>query len=148
MSEYYPHQNTFTFESMYPASHRCSNYGDSCATEGDCYQSCTMGTNAGSVPRERMACVGTPYEKARNMGKCYATDALSGDPCSLGGGPMVPDARTGDTCGPSLYCQQLLDADSRPNTAPSFAAPDVGQGYCMPPPRSVRLYMQAYRNFT
>lgn len=146
MSEYFPYKNTFTFQSMYPRSHRCSQYGDLCASNADCYQSCTMGVNAGSVSGDRMACYGTPYELARNMGQCYSVDAQMGDPCAIGGGPLPPHPVSGGTCGPSLYCQQVLDADSRPNSAPSFAAASVGQGYCMPPPRSIRLAMQAYRN--
>jgi hypothetical protein len=146
MSEYYPAKNVFTFQSMYPPSHRCSTFGDLCSSDGDCYQSCTMGTNAGSTARARMGCMGTPYERVRNMGKCYAVNAELGDACAVGGGPLPPEPVTGNTCGPSLYCQQTLDVDSRPNSAPSFAAPDVGQGYCMPPPRASRLYMRAYTN--
>jgi len=146
MSESFPYKNTFTFQSMYPASHRCSQYGDSCSSHAECYQSCTMGTNAGSTPASRMACHGTPYELARNMGQCYSVDAQMGDACAWGsGGPLPPHPATGDTCGPSLYCQTTLDVDSRPNSAPSFAAPSVGQGYCMPPPRAARLYMRAYQ---
>lgn len=146
MGESFPYKNEFTFQSMYPRSHRCSNYGDLCSSHTDCYQSCSMGVNAGSVSQSRMACYGTPYELTRNMGQCYSADAEMGDACAMGaGGPLPPDPVSGDTCGPSLYCQQVLDADSRPNSAPSFAAPSVGQGYCMPPPRSVRLSMQAYR---
>jgi hypothetical protein len=78
------------------------------------------------------------------MGKCYASSARMGDACAIGMGPRPPNPTTGNTCGPSMYCQQLLDADARPNSAPSFAAPDVGQGYCMPLPTQPR--MRAYCN--
>lgn len=121
---------------------RCSVYGDLCTSNYDCFPACTMGTNAGdAVP---LYCSGTPYEKQRNMGKCYAQQVQVGDPCAIGMGPLPPST-TGNTCGPSLYCQQTLDADSQPNTAPSFAAPDVGQGYCMPA-AAARMRMRAYVN--
>lgn len=136
---YYPAKNLFTFQNM-AARGRCSAFGDLCTSHQDCFPTCTMGTNAGdAVP---LYCSGTTYEKARNMGKCYARAAQVGDACAIGMGPLPPST-TGNTCGPSLYCQQTLAADSQPNTAPSFAAPDVGQGYCMPVPAP---RMRAYAN--
>lgn len=147
---YVPSYNAFTFENMYPRSHRCSNFGDLCARD-DCFQSCTMGVNAGSVADGRMVCTGSMYEKERNMGRCYAASAAAGDPCIVGQAPMQPPVTLGqssadaNTCGATMYCQQTLDVDSRPNTAPTFAAPSVGQGYCMPLPHHTRMFMKAYK---
>lgn len=148
---YMPYYNAFTFENMYPRSHRCSNFGDLCSRDEDCFQSCTMGVNAGAVGDDRMVCTGSQYEKVRNMGKCYAAAAAPGDPCIVGQAPLQPPVTLGqssadsNTCGPSMYCQQTLDVDSRPNTAPSFAAPSVGQGYCMPLQHQTRMFMKAYK---
>jgi hypothetical protein len=144
---YFPYQNTFTGADMYPRSQYCSNFGDLCSADADCFQSCGMGVNAGSVADGRMVCSGSQYEKDRRMGKCVAAFAAAGDPCAVGIGPVQPvDERSGNTCGPSLYCQQTLEVDARPNTAPSFAAPSVGQGYCMPPPQGrSRMFTQAYK---
>ena len=125
---YFPYWNTFHY---YP---RCSQYGDPCSSDAQCLQSCSEGINAGSVPARRMMCAGTPYEKARNMGKCAAAYTRVGDACTIGSGPLATSEAWGPqgTCSPGQYCQQTLMVDPRPNTAPTFAAPWVGQGYCMP----------------
>lgn len=127
---YYPYWNTFHY---YP---RCSQFGDDCSTDAECLQSCSEGINAGSVPEQRMRCIGSNYDKARHMGKCYAPFTRVGDACTIGTGPLVTSEGWGPygTCSPGQYCQQTLSVDSRPNTAPTFAAPWVGQGYCMPLP--------------
>ncbi len=110
------------------AQPRCSQFGEYCSQDQDCLQSCPFG----AVPMERMACVGTEYEKARSLGKCQAAWAQATDPCVLGSSPSA------DTCAPgplgvnNLYCQQSLDVYSWPNFAPTFAQPMVGQGFCMP----------------
>lgn len=107
-----------------------------------------MGVNAGLVEDERMMCTGSMYEKDRNMGKCYATTAAPGDPCIVGQAPLQQSGEHPNTCGPTMYCQQTLDVDARPNTAPSFAAPSVGQGYCMPQQQHTRRFMKAYKTMT
>lgn len=101
---YAPYKNTFY------APMRCSQVGDPCSTS--CMPNCVQGTP--------MTCNGSMYARQRNMGVCYPTEFKVGDACVAG------------QCGPHLYCQQTLDVDSRPNSAPSFAAPDVGAGYCAP----------------
>jgi hypothetical protein len=125
---YFPYKNTFQ------EVRRCSQFGEACARDSDCMKSCPFG----EVPAERMTCVGSPYDLARNMGQCQAKYARAGDPCVYGQSPSLntcaPDAYGGD----SLYCQQSL-ATAHPNfynqqgnQPPTFALPDVGVGMCMP----------------
>ena len=106
---------------------RCSQPGDICRNDGDCLDSCeSLAKNI------TMSCIGTPYEKARNMGVCYPTVALVGDPCVVGEYPDCNNALPPIPGVPPMYCQETIYVDSRPNSAPSFAAPYVGEGYCMP----------------
>ena len=131
---YYPYWNTFH---DYP---RCSQFGDPCSSDRECLPSCSLGVNAGSVP---LVCTGSDYEKQRHMGKCYAPVTRVGDPCNVGAGPAATAFEGGveGACGPGLYCQEMIYVDSNPNSAPSFAAPSVGQGYCMPLPKGRKPYV-------
>jgi hypothetical protein len=122
---YMPYKNTFWVRK--PA---CSQSGDPCGVDMPCAAvSCTVGADAAP-----MVCMGTPYLRARNMGACYPALARVGDPCVVG---VFPDCNNAPgalpaAAGPRMVCQQSLDVDSRANSAPSFAAPLVGAGFCVP----------------
>ena len=116
---YAPYKNTFE------AQLRCSQSGDPCSSNQQCHPNCEQPER-----HNPMFCLGSPYLKERNMGTCYQRWARQGDACVVG---QYPHCQTHN--GVPLYCQQTLDVDSRPNSAPTFAAPYVGEGFCMPRPQ-------------
>ncbi len=132
---YAPYHNTFYVRGT------CSQPTDPCGADTDCLPSCVQPEN-----RTPMTCVGSDYKKARNMGMCYPRYAQPGDACVVGEYPdcnshlVRQPGLTGlvtalalDQMGiPPMYCQQTLNVDSRPNSAPTYAAPYVGEGFCAP----------------
>lgn len=124
---YMPYKNTFWVRE--PA---CSQSGDPCGVDMPCAaRNCAAG--AAAAASGAMVCMGTPYLRARNMGACYPAMARVGDPCVVGVFPDCNNAPGASSTGfPRMVCQQSLDVDSRANTAPSFAAPLVGAGFCVP----------------
>ena len=132
------HMSYFPYKNVFEAPRACSQFGEACARDSDCLQSCPFG----AVPEKRMTCVGSPYYLARNMGQCQAMYAATGDPCVVGQFPTLDTCAPDASGGRSLYCQQSL-ATARPyfynqqaNQPPTFALADVGQGLCMPRPRA------------
>lgn len=121
---YAPYKNTFK------GSHTCSSAGDPCGTDAECAVSCAHpGEN---VPTR---CLGSAYLKQRHMGACYPAFARVGDACTVGEYPDCNNARGAMESrppGPALFCEETIYVDPRPNTSPSFAAPEVGRGYCVP----------------
>lgn len=123
---YMPYKNTFRVRD--PA---CSQSGDPCGVDMPCAAVSCDGY-AGDTAASPMVCMGTPYLRARNMGACYPAVARVGDPCVVGVFPDCNNAPGALPVAPRMVCQQSLDVDSRANTAPSFAAPLVGAGFCVP----------------
>ena len=123
---YAPYKNTFK------GSSTCSQAGDPCGADFECSVSCAHpGDNVLS------RCVGSAYLKQRHMGACYPAFARVGDACTVGEYPDCNNAlprtsRRRPPSTPPLFCQETIYVDPRPNTAPSFAAPQVGRGYCVP----------------
>jgi hypothetical protein len=121
---YAPYKNTFV------ARPACSVPGDPCGTDAECGPSCDHpGMNV------RTTCTGPTYLKRRHLGVCYPAFARVGDACTVGEYPdcnnapgVRPAAVPRDV--PRLFCQPTLAVDARPNSAPSYAAPQVGRGYC------------------
>lgn len=139
---YAPYHNTFYVRGT------CSQPSDPCGSDADCMPSCVQ-----PEKQTPMTCMGSEYNKVRNMGVCYPLFAKPGDACVVGEFPdcnsqlVQQGGLTGFVAGvaldqmgiPPMYCQQTLDVDSRPNAAPSFAAPYVGEGFCSPVPPSYLL---------
>ena len=119
---YAPYKNTFT------PQRACSQSGDPCGADSECSFSC--GHPGDNVPTR---CIGSAYLKQRHMGACYPAFARVGDACTVGEYPDCNNAwltQRHVLAGPTMFCDESVYVDPRPNTSPTFAAPQVGRGFC------------------